>query len=82
MGQALTIVLCAGHACRRYFPTILIVLLAVFNDGAMIALSKDRVRGDWLDTFSRMASSATNFGSPGTFTPWCYVIRHVAAAAS
>ncbi|KAI8467454.1 MAG: putative plasma membrane-type proton ATPase [Monoraphidium minutum] len=26
-----------------YFPTILIVLLAVFNDGAMIALSKDRV---------------------------------------
>jgi hypothetical protein len=24
------------------FPTILIVLLAVFNDGAMIALSKDR----------------------------------------
>ena len=28
---------------RRYFPTLLIVLLAVFNDGAMIALSKDRV---------------------------------------
>ena len=28
---------------RRYFPTILIVALAVFNDGAMIALSKDRV---------------------------------------
>lgn len=28
---------------RRYFPTILIVLLAVFNDGAMIALSKDTV---------------------------------------
>ena len=27
----------------RYFPTLLIVLLAVFNDGAMIALSKDRV---------------------------------------
>lgn len=27
-----------------YFPTILIVLLAVFNDGAMIALSKDRVK--------------------------------------
>lgn len=26
-----------------YFPTILIVLLAVFNDGMMIALSKDRV---------------------------------------
>ena len=25
-----------------YFPTILIVLLAVFNDGAMIALSKVR----------------------------------------
>ena len=31
-----------GTACR-YFPTLLIVLLAVFNDGAMIALSKDRV---------------------------------------
>ncbi len=29
-------------ACR-YFPTLLIVLMAVFNDGAMIALSKDRV---------------------------------------
>eukprot|EP01134_Creolimax_fragrantissima_P006719 CFRG6719T1 len=26
-----------------YFPTILIVLLAIFNDGAMISLSKDRV---------------------------------------
>ncbi|KAK9905068.1 hypothetical protein WJX75_009176 [Coccomyxa subellipsoidea] len=26
-----------------YFPTLLIVLMAVFNDGAMIALSKDRV---------------------------------------
>ncbi len=25
-----------------YFPTVLIVLLAVFNDGAMIALSKVR----------------------------------------
>lgn len=31
-------------AYNGYFPTILIVLLAVFNDGAMIALSKDRVR--------------------------------------
>jgi H+-transporting ATPase len=29
--------------CCRYFPTILIVILAVMNDGAMIALSKDRV---------------------------------------
>jgi H+-transporting ATPase len=27
----------------RYFPTILVVIMAVFNDGAMIALSKDRV---------------------------------------
>eukprot|EP01134_Creolimax_fragrantissima_P006885 CFRG6885T1 len=26
-----------------YFPTVLIVLLAIFNDGAMISLSKDRV---------------------------------------
>ena len=30
------------YVCR-YFPTLLIVLLAVFYDGAMIALSKDRV---------------------------------------
>uniref|UniRef100_A0A7S0S4X3 P-type H(+)-exporting transporter n=1 Tax=Chlamydomonas leiostraca TaxID=1034604 RepID=A0A7S0S4X3_9CHLO len=29
-----------------YFPTILIVIMAVFNDGAMIALSKDRVVPD------------------------------------
>ena len=28
-----------------YFPTVLIVLLAVFNDGAMIALSKVRCKG-------------------------------------
>lgn len=28
---------------RRYFPTILIVIMAVFNDGAMIALAKDKV---------------------------------------
>lgn len=34
----------ADTAANRYFPTILIVLLAVFNDGAMIALSKDRVQ--------------------------------------
>jgi H+-transporting ATPase len=26
----------------RYFPTLLIVILAVFNDLAMIALAKDR----------------------------------------
>ena len=35
--------LAAPSRARRYFPTILIVALAVFNDGAMIALSKDRV---------------------------------------
>ena len=34
---------CPLPAPARYFPTILIVLLAVFNDGAMIALSKDTV---------------------------------------
>ena len=34
--------LIAAHL-PRYFPTLLIVLMAVFNDGAMIALSKDRV---------------------------------------
>ena len=28
----------------RYFPTLLVVLLAVFNDGAMIARAKDRVQ--------------------------------------
>ena len=31
------------HDKCRMFPTLLIVLLAVFNDGAMIALAKDRV---------------------------------------
>ena len=31
-------------SARRYFPTLLVVLLAVFNDGAMIALAKDRVQ--------------------------------------
>jgi hypothetical protein len=30
------------HKYVQYFPTILIVLLAVFNDGAMIALARDR----------------------------------------
>ena len=33
----------AAPHCLRYFPTILIVIMAVFNDGAMIALSKDKV---------------------------------------
>ena len=42
-----------GRGGRRYFPTLLIVLLAVFNDGAMIALSKDRVRASALpDTWN------------------------------
>lgn len=61
VGQS--IFLCAGHACRRYFPTILIVLLAVLNDGAMIALRKDRVRRDWPDTFSRVTNDASNLGA-------------------
>ena len=39
----LTRLSCGPCPARRYFPTLLIVLLAVFNDGAMIALSKDRV---------------------------------------
>jgi hypothetical protein len=46
----------------RYFPTILIVLLAVFNDGAMIALSKvrlDCMRGsiDRENRWGRLAGS-------------------------
>ena len=55
---------------RRYFPTLLIVLLAVFNDGAMIALSKDRV------VASRMPNSwhlGAIFGQGMPLKPWGYV---------
>ena len=37
-----------------YFPTILIVLLAVFNDGAMIALSKVRTQSLHLNTCAQL----------------------------
>ncbi len=39
---------------HRFFPTILIVLLAVFNDGAMIALAKDRVTPSQLPSMWRI----------------------------
>lgn len=43
MAEFVLLALPHSDAVCRYFPTLLIVLLAVFNDGAMIALSKDRV---------------------------------------
>ncbi|KAK9802623.1 hypothetical protein WJX73_006394 [Symbiochloris irregularis] len=62
-----------------YFPTILIVLLAVFNDGAMIALSKDRVRASPLpDTWSlrNIFVSGITYGLYLTLSSW--VLFHVA----
>lgn len=56
---------------RRYFPTLLIVLLAVFNDGAMIALSKDRV------VASRMPNSwhlGAIFGQGMPSKPWRLIV--------
>ena len=42
--------------CAGYFPTLLIVLLAVFNDGAMIALAKDRVLPSELPNVWRLSN--------------------------
>lgn len=44
----------ASRVSPRFFPTILIVLLAVFNDGAMIALAKDRVTPSQLPSMWRI----------------------------
>ncbi len=58
-----------------YFPTILIVLLAVFNDGAMIALSKDtvtasRVPNKW-NLYSIFISGIV-YGLYLTLSSWVY----------
>ncbi|KIZ00694.1 hypothetical protein MNEG_7267 [Monoraphidium neglectum] len=63
-----------------YFPTILIVLLAVFNDGAMIALSKDRVTPSPAPNSWRLRNIFTVgivYGLYLTLSSW--VLYHVAA---
>ncbi len=60
-----------------YFPTILIVLLAVFNDGAMIALSKDtvtasRVPNKW-DLYSVFISGIV-YGLYLTLSSWAFYV--------
>ena len=64
-----------------YFPTILIVLLAVFNDGAMIALSKDtvtpsRVPNRW--DLTSIFISGLVYGLYLTLSSWAffYVMTH------
>lgn len=47
-----------------YFPTVLIVLLAVFNDGAMIALSKVQL----LHSDCNFPSTVQQLASPTA--PW------------
>jgi H+-transporting ATPase len=64
-----------------YFPTILIVLLAVFNDGAMIALSKDRVTASTLPNswdLKNIFISGIVYGLYLTLSSWVYffVITH------
>lgn len=64
-----------------YFPTILIVLLAVFNDGAMIALSKDNVTPSRLPNRWNLWSifvSGAGYGLYLTLSSWVlyYVATH------
>jgi hypothetical protein len=64
----------------RYFPTLLIVLLAVFNDGAMIALSRDRVRPSQFPTHWSLPVvffKGALFGLYLTLTSW--ILFHVRA---
>jgi H+-transporting ATPase len=64
-----------------YFPTVLIVLLAVFNDGAMIALSKDKVVASRLPNHWALKSifiTGIVYGLYLTLSSWClyYVATH------
>ena len=64
-----------------YFPTILIVVLAVFNDGAMIALSKDKVTPSRLPNRWNLSSifiSGMVYGLYLTLSTWVlfYVVTH------
>ncbi|KAL4418761.1 hypothetical protein ABPG77_005772 [Micractinium sp. CCAP 211/92] len=64
-----------------YFPTILIVLLAVFNDGAMIALSKDTVTPSRLPNRWNLTSiflDGIGYGLYLTLSSWAlfYVATH------
>lgn len=70
-----------GVTPNRYFPTILIVLLAVFNDGAMIALSKDRVTPSPAPNSWRLRNIFTVgivYGLYLTLSSW--VLYHVSCA--
>jgi len=65
-----------------FFPTILIVLLAVFNDGAMIALSKDRVVPSHVPNRWNLFSIFTTgivYGLYLTLSSWVfyYVLTHM-----
>jgi len=67
---------------RRYFPTILIVILAVMNDGAMIALSKDRVTPSPTPNCWRLRDifiTGIVYGLYLTLSTW--VLYHVGEAA-
>eukprot|EP00184_Porphyridium_aerugineum_P000100 CAMPEP_0184708258 /NCGR_PEP_ID=MMETSP0313-20130426/37684_1 /TAXON_ID=2792 /ORGANISM="Porphyridium aerugineum, Strain SAG 1380-2" /LENGTH=1010 /DNA_ID=CAMNT_0027169843 /DNA_START=931 /DNA_END=3963 /DNA_ORIENTATION=+ len=62
-----------------YFPTILIVMLAIFNDGAMIALSKDNVKYSPLPDqwkLSKIFIAGIIYGLYLTLSSW--VLFHVA----
>jgi len=64
-----------------YFPTILIVLLAVFNDGAMIALSKDKVTASRMPNVWNLRNifiSGIVYGLYLTLSSWVlfYVATH------
>ena len=54
----------------RYFPTLLVVLLAVFNDGAMIALSKDRVRASALPDAWNLRNIFISGEARAALQPW------------
>jgi H+-transporting ATPase len=66
-----------------YFPTILIVLLAVFNDGAMIALAKDRVVASQMPNSWDLPSifvQGAVYGLYLTLSTW--VLYHLATRSS
>mmetsp|Transcript_6324 Transcript_6324/g.19568 ORF Transcript_6324/g.19568 Transcript_6324/m.19568 type:complete len:1015 (-) Transcript_6324:364-3408(-) len=66
-----------------YFPTILIVVMAVFNDGAMIALSKDKcvpskLPNSW--NLKNIFLMGIVYGLYLTLSSWC--LYHVAQKSS
>jgi len=66
-----------------YFPTILIVLLAVTNDGAMISLSKDNVKYSAMPDqwkLSKIFSAGIIYGLYLTLSTW--ILFHTTAFSS